>query len=508
MKKKNRTGKPALLAALTVLLAFVFVFSGCDSGAGTGGPSAPQSVQVSGETTANSIHITWSASPYGPAEYRVERANSSAGPWTTITRTSSNQFTDTGLPPNTTMFYRITRIVNGVESRPSQVISGTTRANGAGGGGGDQGGQGGQQGNIAVTGVSLNRTSTSILVGATETLFANVEPANATNQNVNWSSSNPAIATVSTGGLVTAVAAGTATITVTTADGGRTASANVTASATAVAVTGVSIPASISLNVGATQTLTPTITPSNATNQNVNWSSSNSSIATVSAWGLVTGVAAGTATITVTTADGGRTANTNVTVTAAAIPPFGTYGNFSWSLEGGNITINGYTGTGGAVTIPAAIHGYPVRIISAEAFHDRNLSNVNIPNSVTHIGMRAFSQNGLTSVNIPSSVTYIGYAAFAWTLLTSVNIPPSVTHLGSGAFSWVPLTSVNIPSSITYIGEFTFHPTLTSITIGANVTFHHTTGFPNCFKTAYNNGGRLAGTYTRPYINSIDWTRQ
>ena len=149
MKLKSKTGLPqklAVLAALIVLLAFALVFSGCDIRPGIGGPSAPQSVQVSGETTANSIHITWSASPYGPAEYRVERANSSAGPWTTITRTSANQFTDTGLPPNTTMFYRITRIVNGVEGSPSQVVSGTTRANGTGGGGGDQGGQGGQPG--------------------------------------------------------------------------------------------------------------------------------------------------------------------------------------------------------------------------------------------------------------------------------------------------------------------------------------------------------------------------
>ena len=206
-------------------------------------------------------------------------------------------------------------------SGPGTSGGGQPDTNQPGDDGGTTGGGGGawESGNVDVTGVSLNRSATTILVGETETLFANVEPSNATNRYVNWSSSNTAIATVTSGGVVRGVAAGTARITVTTVDGGRTASANVTVSATAIAVTGVSLPASISLNVGGTQTLTPTITPSTATNQNVSWSSSNSGVATVSAGGLVTAVAAGTATITVTTADGGRTASANVTVTQPTV---------------------------------------------------------------------------------------------------------------------------------------------------------------------------------------------
>lgn len=87
---------------------------------------------------------------------------------------------------------------------------------------------------VAVTGVSLNKTSTSLTVGSSETLTATVAPANATNQAVTWSSNNTAVATVNQNGLVTAVAAGTATITVTTADGNKTATCTVTVS---VAVT-------------------------------------------------------------------------------------------------------------------------------------------------------------------------------------------------------------------------------------------------------------------------------
>ncbi len=84
---------------------------------------------------------------------------------------------------------------------------------------------------VAVTGVSLNKTSTSLTVGSSETLTATVAPANATNQAVTWSSDNTAVATVNQNGKVTAVAAGTATITVTTADGNKTATCTVTVSA-------------------------------------------------------------------------------------------------------------------------------------------------------------------------------------------------------------------------------------------------------------------------------------
>ena len=59
----------------------------------------------------------------------------------------------------------------------------------------------------------------SLFTGDTATLTATVQPSNATNQNVTWSSDKPDVATVDAAGKVTAVGAGTATITVTTADG-------------------------------------------------------------------------------------------------------------------------------------------------------------------------------------------------------------------------------------------------------------------------------------------------
>lgn len=79
-----------------------------------------------------------------------------------------------------------------------------------------------------MTGVSLNKATTSIEVGGNETLVATVAPANATVQTVTWSSDDSEVATVDSAGKVVGVAAGTATITVTTTDGDFTDTCEVT----------------------------------------------------------------------------------------------------------------------------------------------------------------------------------------------------------------------------------------------------------------------------------------
>jgi hypothetical protein len=84
---------------------------------------------------------------------------------------------------------------------------------------------------VAVTGVTLNRSALTLSAGDIATLTAAIEPTNATNKNVTWSSSNTSVATVTNGTAitrVTAVAAGNATITATTADGSKTAICAVT----------------------------------------------------------------------------------------------------------------------------------------------------------------------------------------------------------------------------------------------------------------------------------------
>ena len=76
--------------------------------------------------------------------------------------------------------------------------------------------------------VSLDKTEIELTEGDEEQLTATIAPENASNKNVSWSSSDEEVGTVSSGGKVTAVKAGTATITVTTEDGGKAATCNVT----------------------------------------------------------------------------------------------------------------------------------------------------------------------------------------------------------------------------------------------------------------------------------------
>lgn len=82
-----------------------------------------------------------------------------------------------------------------------------------------------------------------------------------------------------------------------------------------IAVTSISAaPATVTLAVAATQQIANTFTPTNASNQVVSYGSSDATKATVSATGLITAVATGSATITVTTADGAKTDTVVVTV--------------------------------------------------------------------------------------------------------------------------------------------------------------------------------------------------
>jgi phi13 family phage major tail protein len=167
-----------------------------------------------------------------------------------------------------------------------------------------------------VTGVTLDETTASIAPAATKQLTATITPADASNKAVTWQSSDTDVATVNNTGLVTGIAAGTCQIKATTVSGGKEASCEVTVQP--VAVTGVTLDKdTLDLTVGETRQLTATVAPINATNKTVTWESGDTDIATVSADGLVTAVAEGTADITVKTVDGNMTDTCSVTVTAS-----------------------------------------------------------------------------------------------------------------------------------------------------------------------------------------------
>ncbi len=183
--------------------------------------------------------------------------------------------------------------------------------------------------NIAVTGVSLDKSSIEVSIDETDTLIATIAPYDATNKEVYWNSSDPSVAKVDETGTVTGVAEGIAIVTVTTVDGKFTAECEVEVTQGKkeekkenIAVTGISLDkSSIEVSIDDTDTLIATIAPENATSKEVYWNSSDPSVATVDETGTVTGVAEGTAIVTVTTVDGEYTGICSVEVIKKTIRP-------------------------------------------------------------------------------------------------------------------------------------------------------------------------------------------
>ena len=178
---------------------------------------------------------------------------------------------------------------------------------------------------IPVESITISASPASPKVGDTVRITAKLNPSNATNQSLTWSTNDSSILSplnAGSGLIVTykAEKAGTAKITV-LGEGGKKAELSITVTSGTIPVTGVTLDkTTASIPINGTVKLTATVAPSNATNKKVTWSSSDTKVATVDGNGNVTGKAKGTATITVTTEDGSKTAKCTVNVgTASAI---------------------------------------------------------------------------------------------------------------------------------------------------------------------------------------------
>ena len=157
--------------------------------------------------------------------------------------------------------------------------------------------------NRLVSQIQIEQNDLVLNVGASEMLSATVLPTTATNREIEWESSSPSIATVSSNGLVTGVARGNTTIIAKATDGsGITASCSVEVKQP---VTCISLNRTgISCIKGKTEKVSVLVEPENANNKAISFSSSNESVATVDANGNVTSYALGKATIYVTAQDG------------------------------------------------------------------------------------------------------------------------------------------------------------------------------------------------------------
>ena len=202
---------------------------------------------------------------------------------------------------------------------------------------------------------------------------------------------------------------------------------------------------------------------------------------------------------------------------------------FTYTTNSNTITITGYTGAGGVVSIPASITGRSVTAIAANAFAGRgeitgmvlpdtvvsigdqafdschNMVSIYLGTNITSIGTRAFQDSGLTSVVLPQSLTQlndgvflratglgtvtfgnqmtsIGASAFiGCSSLLAITLPNSVTNISNSAFSYSGLNSIVVPGGAIGDLAFGFCPNLSSVTLGTNVTSMGLGAFANCF---------------------------
>jgi BspA type Leucine rich repeat region (6 copies) len=112
---------------------------------------------------------------------------------------------------------------------------------------------------------------------------------------------------------------------------------------------------------------------------------------------------------------------------------------FTYTTNSGAITITGYTGLGGTVTIPNTINGYPVSSVGDNAFQYNNvLTNLIVGTNVLSLGRNTFAYNtNLATVIIPNSVTNIvGGTFYDCTNLVSITLGDGIRSVGDSSFAF------------------------------------------------------------------------
>lgn len=290
------------LKLFTVLAAAALLFAGCEQG----GKEVAPALTFSGESATllgSGINATaaggdWTVAFTSATDWTISAVDTKAiSSWLVVTPpagTGGSVEAVITVLPNTGSASRSTKLsfVSG-NIEESMTIT-----------------QAGRSG-ISLTAVTLNESEIDLYVGKTFQLAATLTPSNADGEHtVTWTSSNPAVASVD-GGLVTAIADGTAVITASV--GNLSATCKVTVSTMVIPVASITLSESaLELEIGDEAQLTATVSPSDASNPAVTWVSSDPEVATVQN-GLVTAVGKGSAVITATA--GEKSASCAVTVT-------------------------------------------------------------------------------------------------------------------------------------------------------------------------------------------------
>ena len=308
-----------------------------------------------------------------------------------------------------------------------------------------------------VTGVSLSQTALTLAIGEAETLKANIEPVNATeNRIASWTSSNTDVVVVNEQGMVFALAAGTAIITATTQEGGFTATCTITVEGN---ICGSGTPIACGLSGSAIWTLCADGTLTVNGYEMIDYSSNNPS-PFIAYQDVITTVVIGESV----TAVGNRafqncTALTTVYFNAVNCTYSGNY-IVDTSLGMTNITNN--RAFIGCDNISAVHFGDKVKMIPSAIFRDcSKLTSLTLPESVESILIYAFYGASFDSITIPESLTSIGSYAF------SNN--SKLATLNYNAIDCTPLNDTRGLISDVHWAAFGDCDNLSAITFGDNV---------------------------------------
>lgn len=346
-------------------------------------------------------------------------------------------------------------------------------------------------GTVNVTGVSLNKTSASMAVNGSLTLTASITPANATNKNVTWSSSNTSVATVSSSGVVTAKATGDTIITVTTSDGSYTA----TCAVSVKALQSISVSGQITtFSVGDDFEFGGTVTAnygsdvyedvtSSATFAGYDMSSAGQQTVTVSYGGKTTtytinvteseeGLASGSVVATNGAFEGWTASGTGAAYADGSVK-FGGSGVYVYKLGIFSGDVSEYM-TSLKVTVNAKINGTPtaantyrVDAISGE------VGNITVNESVTKDGANVFSNSDYTDVDFDFSSNLPGTTGIKLTYVTKGGGNFAVKSISWSATYEQPtsISAVVKNDRVFYAGEIITENDITVTTnLGTDVT--------------------------------------
>ncbi len=155
-------------------------------------------------------------------------------------------------------------------------------------------------------------------------------------------------------------------------------------------------------------------------------------------------------------------------------------------LNKNEVMITKYTGSDKDVKIPESYENYKVTVLGRSLFNGKDVTSVEIPDTVKEIQDYAFSSNrSLKSVKLPKNLETIGTNAFFnCSSLESIELPASLKEIGVYAFSAAGLKSVTIPESktLTKLDQYVFFQCqeLTEVTLPATVTSIAENTFADC----------------------------